>query len=615
MPTPDFSQFNSWSPKPQPTPVNPNVGPNGSVEGQQLRNANMGPKTPAGWTPPQAETTLRPGGLGRVMNSGSALFDAGASAGNAVKDAAGKVSSGLFDAGQGASKLALRAVKPAAGLAGSFLGALPHAAAYADDSIPITDRLRLGATDITRAAGTAIGGIAGAGAGSVIPVAGTLAGGAVGGAAGDWAGHKAGNAIFGGDQVLRDHGYNPDRSIVDSFTNKDGRGITGGAPSAAAPTTQPTASVAAPTAQIDSNNPHAAANAAKLAASDAQNKGNQTPTPTNTLRGQSGTDMGGGVRKFVQNGKTLYSNVTDGSNDTLMNRGAPSAQNQLAMDGIQARQDQGDANYAAKRQYDAEVADAQALRGGGDLASRIARQGPNHAVASMLLDQQNKAVLRGQTLNYDATVQGHNMTRNSNIARLNYDMQKDRRDFDVGRSDHASLRSDKAFEQGQSADKAWNDHAHSLFQIKDDKGNSVPDTKTAADYTRTVDNTVAQMIPKLAQSKDPKDQAHAADLAKRGRAALDNEDKGNLQKWFATRQAHAASSGVGPFSGSGAVSDNLFDYATGKPTSTMAQDRTDYGGGRSVPNVDLRYGPNANHFWPNMGAGSTYLTPNNLRGN
>lgn len=333
---------------------------------------------------------------------------------------------------------------------------------------------------------------------------------------------------------------------------------------------------------------------------------NTQPTPANTLRGQSGTDMGGGISKFVQGGRTLYSNVQGGDNDNLMNRGPTSAQNQSAMDGIQQRQNQGDTAYAANRQYAAEVADAQALREGPTYINSFKAQTDRRGQ-----DMIREVALRGQ----DIMREGHFLTNDVAKANARYQMNKDKRDFDISRSDYANTRSDKAAEQSQSADKAWNDHANSLFQIRDDKGNSVPDTKTTADYTRTVDNTVAQMIPMLAKSADPKDRAHAADLAKRGRAALDNEDKGNLQKWFATRQAHAGSSGIGPFSSGGAVSDNLFDYASGKPSSTLAQNRTDYGGGRSIPNVNLRYGPDANHWLPNMGPGSTYLTPNNLRGN
>ena len=382
---------------------------------------------------------------------------------------------------------------------------------------------------------------------------------------------------------------------------------------------QPAASVAT---QPRPSSPQAAANPA-LPAANTQPTPPTATTPTNTLRGLPGTDMGRGISKFVQGGRTLFSNVQGGDNDSLMNRGAVSAQNQRAMDGIQARQDQGDAAYATKAKYDAEVADATALRGGGtDLASRIARQGPNHAVASMLVDQQNKAVLRGQTLNYDATVQGHDQTRNSNIERLRYDMQKDKRDFDISRSDYANTRSDKAAERGdkaldqrQSAEKAWKDHAHTLFQTRDDKGNSVPDTAKAAEYTRTIDHTISQMVPEMMKSGDPRAVAYATDLSQRGRAALSTTDLGNMQQWFTTRDVHSGSGGFGPFNSGGKVSDNLRDYAVGKKSSTLLQDRTDFGGGRSIPNTNLQFGKDANHILWNSGPGNNYLTPNNLRSN
>lgn len=156
MASPDFGVFEDWNSKKFPRPaavpaptLNTGVAPDfgvfenwGSAEGRSLRSANMGPKTPAGWTPP-AEPTLRAGGLSRTLLNGSSVYDAGASASKAAMRAGAKMA------------------KPALGVAGSAFGVLPHAAAYADDAIPYTDRAKIIGTDVLRMGGTALGGCSG----------------------------------------------------------------------------------------------------------------------------------------------------------------------------------------------------------------------------------------------------------------------------------------------------------------------------------------------------------------------------------------------------------------------------------------------------------------------
>ena len=76
--------------------------------------------------------------------------------------------------------------------------------------------------------------------------------------------------------------------------------------------------------------------------------------------------MGYGATRFDLPGKSpLFTNMTDAAgladNAKLMGRGAVTAQNQSAMDGIQARQDAGDQAARNKTQYDQEVAAANAV--------------------------------------------------------------------------------------------------------------------------------------------------------------------------------------------------------------------------------------------------------------
>lgn len=84
------------------------------------------------------------------------------------------------------------------------------------------------------------------------------------------------------------------------------------------------------------------------------------------LNGVDGKNVGYGATRFDLPGKSpLFTNMTDAAgladNAKLMGRGAVTAQNQSAMDGIQARQDAGDQAARNKTQYDQEVAAANAV--------------------------------------------------------------------------------------------------------------------------------------------------------------------------------------------------------------------------------------------------------------
>lgn len=90
-----------------------------------------------------------------------------------------------------------------------------------------------------------------------------------------------------------------------------------------------------------------------------------TKPSAQTVLGATGRDVGGGISRYDVPGKSpLFSNLTgvDGqrSNEALMNRAPITAQNQGALDGIQARQDAAQQSRAQKATYDSQVADAQA---------------------------------------------------------------------------------------------------------------------------------------------------------------------------------------------------------------------------------------------------------------
>lgn len=172
--------------------------------------------------------------INKVRGVGAGIGDAGVAAGKGLQEAGENAGAALKNAGTATGK----AVTGIAGQAlrkGAYgFDVIPHAAAYADGNIPLTDKLKLGAQDVIRMGGAAGGAAFGAGAGSVVPVAGTLAGGVAGAVGGDWATHKAANAVFGGDDVLRKYGYDPNRSIInmagDAIAGKDAREVFGAPP-------------------------------------------------------------------------------------------------------------------------------------------------------------------------------------------------------------------------------------------------------------------------------------------------------------------------------------------------------------------------------------------------
>jgi hypothetical protein len=78
----------------------------------------------------------------------------------------------------------------------------------------------------------------------------------------------------------------------------------------------------------------------------------------------AGTDVVGGIKKYVVDGKTLYSNMGDdgpGGNLSLMNRGAPTAQNMAAMDALVNRSTAEGAQAVQRMQFNDQVAQAKAI--------------------------------------------------------------------------------------------------------------------------------------------------------------------------------------------------------------------------------------------------------------
>jgi hypothetical protein len=140
------------------------------------------------------------------------------------------------------------------------------------------------------------------------------------------------------------------------------------------------------------------------------------PSPASPL---TKVDLGNGITKTTGGSSPLYSNVGDADNAALMGRGKVSAQNQLAINGIQSRQNTADAATQQRLQYQSEVDDATKFREGvyqGGIQRR-ALNGNRNALA-LLQGQTNDATARrGQ----DITAAGQTATNQNAAARLGID--------------------------------------------------------------------------------------------------------------------------------------------------------------------------------------------------
>lgn len=140
--------------------------------------------------------------------------------------------------------------------------------------------------------------------------------------------------------------------------------------------------------------------------------GGALPQPTaQTLMGTEGSDMGNGVTRFNIPGRSpLFTNLSgpegEQSNEALSSRGRITAQNQGALDGIQARQDAGDRSRANTVQYNKEVADAKEAN---DWQANRTMEGKalagNRGALQLLTNKsQDATIRRGQDI--QATQQG-----------------------------------------------------------------------------------------------------------------------------------------------------------------------------------------------------------------
>ncbi len=206
---------------------------------------------------------------------------------------------------------------------------------------------------------------------------------------------------------------------------------------------------------------------------------------------------------------------------------------------------------------------------------------------------------RGQDLNYGSSIYGHDLSAKTARAQALRDQYNKDRDYTRGVSNDA-------FAQRGEADKNLTSKLESIFTTRDDKGNTVPDRDLIASHkagiTSYIGNTIAGLekvpptSPEYAQF-----QRAAAALREKGAAGL-GEDR--LQKLIAQlevqRRSADASSGFNPLKGRHVDSSNPEDYAITGVEPGVLQDQYILKGGGRVPTRVLDYDKGGNAILPNF---------------
>ncbi len=274
-----------------------------------------------------------------------------------------------------------------------------------------------------------------------------------------------------------------------------------------------------------------------------------------------GTSLGGDITRYDVPGKSpLFTNLTGEAgqrdNAALLSRGAVTAQNQGAMDGIQARQDAAQQGRANKDTYDAQVADAQrANQFELDKNLRAAALGtpsfrgskairPSRAAREILAQDQRAAseqagfgiTRRGQDIDAQrnaATQQGQAADRK--LAQDKFDLEKDGAKLDQKAKGQLSALQDTILDPKATPEvrksaiatyRALTGKADTQNRFTVVPGGQAIDPTTNAAYTlpsQVIDNQTGQFVQQQGQGGKP------AQNFTQGQTYTDA--KGNKAKW------------------------------------------------------------------------------------
>lgn len=348
-----------------------------------------------------------------------------------------------------------------------------------------------------------------------------------------------------------------------------------------------------------------------------------------TLRGQAGTDVGGGITKFVQNGKPLYSNVAGADNDKLMSNNPgisivpgmdPALIKSTLTNPDGSRWTEGDNAAMAANLRDGQDAyrgtsrDTSQSGAGGDPG--IGNFGHNSWVRQHAAEQANQTTLRGQDIQREVAMapmryaqhqkqiagqlfqqSGGDHAKAASIAEgmgLS-DLAKSFRDADTTKIANTGA----VATQGQTA----RDALHKRIAEEFSSSNSDPkaaEAENAANFGNLAQQMSFTTSNHVAELRAAGKNAEADRVQKGGPGALDAGQQAQMFQWAHNKQLIDSSRGVLPGS------------ATVNPTNDLSKYRIigrDPGGngfktagGFYLPDSNAQYGANAHTWIPNMGA-------------
>lgn len=317
------------------------------------------------------------------------------------------------------------------------------------------------------------------------------------------------------------------------------------------------------------------------------------PTRQNAGAAQALSDRyGAAARGGLRGGMDDTPNLPALSGTLIPGVNAPASQWQQETDARATAMDRAAASKGVAPNTRYQV-DAGEREGAARNATDLGVAGMNNATSRFNTERTAGVSLRGQDLNYDSAMYGHQLTAASNRARLGYEMHKDDRDYGLHAAEFGQKVQENNRVAGEAADKALQSNLEARYRTTDKSGNSVPDATKIGAYRSAVNATLPGLVSQLEATGDPQAVAKAQELRQRGTAALDPQDHARLQQLFDRRDRMSAARGLGPNQGTFSQSDNLLDYQQ-KPGAAGVEHRT-FGGNRivtpagSVSIRDLQY--------------------------
>lgn len=299
-----------------------------------------------------------------------------------------------------------------------------------------------------------------------------------------------------------------------------------------------------------------------------------TAPTTPSLRGVQGTatSVPGAFRFDTPGQSPMFTDAAGAASMSAQPYRPAMSADDPGMQGIQARQDLRMNSLRLQKQYDDEVAAANAIN---------ARYQPKEGFMRMKARMDREAGLRqddtmrrGQDMDYGAKL------RSNELAWANHQREQKNKDRDF-----AAGRTDAAFSQRQAAQKAMDERIDARFT---DPATGKTDPMLATQYKQFVNNGIADEMERLAASKNPDDRAKAAKLKGLTYADLDPADLAALEQSWQVRDATRQKSGWLPGTGHFVESLRPKDWAVrGVDTRSVGGDHLVFNNGSHISKNDL----------------------------